>query len=185
MRPQAKPFAIETRKGRRPSATPSLVLPDGARPRAFDEAEKLFRPKPTSSSEDIEVPAEISGPGSILPDLTVHMQKPAPVRVRSSRRASSRPATSTPEVTPAASVPASPPNTGDVEGIAPESGKGRPKRAATKRTAVATSNEQELTKRNLPSADVVSKIRRRDPRPGRGEFLPGERWKRRLAPVLR
>jgi len=181
MRPQAKPFAIETRKGRRPSATPSVVLPDVARPRAFDEAEKLFRPKPTSSAGDIEVPAEINGPGSILPDLTVHMQKPAPVRVRSARRASSRPTTTTPEVASAASVPATTPNTGDVEGIAPESGKGR----VTKRAAVAASYEQALTKRNLPSADVVAKIRRRDSRPGRGEFLPGERWKRRLAPILR
>jgi len=179
MRHTAKPFAVEIRKSRNSSTnTPrSRVAATGALAPRFLEAEKLFRAPSTPARENDAVLT--ARPMTILPDLSVpklplvtaETQRPRgprqekkapagpPARVRSSRR---------PEVSADGAL-----RTEVNKREAPIAGRLLPR----------TTTRPEPTE--LPLKAKPAAPRFRDPRPGRGEFLPGQRWKRRLAPILR
>lgn len=184
MRHQAKPFAVEVRKNRRsPADAPTPVIPESdAVPTRFQEAEKLFRRAPQQPATD-KAAIEAGRPRTILPDLSSPTPPAQPAKAARLRKSALRnddapadlaPPTASRRRRPADDVPvADAPASRKRTGAAPKP----PSSAVRKATA------SKVVEVRAPAVAVAP--RQRDTRPARGEFLPGQRWKRRLAPRLR
>ena len=186
MRPQAKPFAVQIRKSRRPSSeAPLIVTAEEGRSTRFDEAERLFQPTPPSAAKDKATEAARSR--KILPDLSVPTAPSVPAeKARLPRGTALRPkegaaAGLSSPARPQARRPAS-----MDEDTAPAA-LARPERAPRRKGPSPAGSAGPVAApkaQGSPSSDAPAP-RRRGQRAQRAEFLPGQRWKRRLAPILR
>lgn len=179
MRRQAKPFAVEIRKSRRPAGVEPLLPPEEIAPAPaarFAEADRLLRLTPPAAAGETAVGDQ--RPRNVLPDLSIPA---APVETNEAprRRRTATGKIPVPKLPPKAAAPAET----SPKGVRAKRIKPTPE-AALPAPARLEPRPPARVEIKRPTATAAAP-RRRDPRPARGEFLPGQRWKRRLAPILR